>query len=200
MANNLKFVILCCIFLLFSSCSKAPDENESKKNKNSRKTSMSQLNKPYTVQIKNLILTSSEVGIQYAQKTSYYKDRASLKFLKRPVNGVEIIRQDFEHKENPSDSTKLTVLILKYKSIEQAKKEIDLNLNILENLAKKENIDSFQINVFGDQSMAIKFQTLQNPFYLYSRYGNIVVKINGGKDSHMKKLLEILTAIENKLN
>jgi len=196
MTNNLKFVLLCCILLLFNSCSKTPDENERKKPEEPQTI---EKNKLYELPQQKLMISSSEIKDKYSISTYFYKDRASLKFLKRPVNGVEVIHQDLSLKENNSDSHKITVLILKYHDIKHAKKEIDLNFNILENLANKDNIDSFQINMFADQSMGIKFQTRPNPFYLYSRYGNIVVKINGGKDSRMEKLIEILTIIGNKL-
>ena len=197
MTNNCKYVIFCCILLLFTSCSKAPDEDESKKQSKAMKKSALAPNQMNEILITDLILKASDIGEQYTQTTSLYKDRASLKFLKRPVNGVEVIHQDFSLKDDTS--RKITVLILKYKDIQQAKKEIELNFNILENLANKENFDSFQINMFGDQSMAIKFPNRSDPFFLYSRYGNIVVKINAGKDSHMDKLIETLKKIEQKL-
>ncbi|MCD6460464.1 hypothetical protein J7L67_07340 [bacterium] len=199
MTNNCKFIIICCLLLLLNSCSKAPDENVPEKYSEPSNKSQRISNKKYDIPAKKLILTSSDLNGKYTVATSFYSDRASLKFLKKPVNAVDVIQQIFVLKENTGDSHKITVLILKYENVKNAENEIALNFNILKNLANKDNIDSFQINVFGDESMGIKFQSRPNPLFIYSRYGNIVVKINGGQDTYMEKLTAVLKKIELKL-
>ncbi|MDX9703629.1 MAG: hypothetical protein RBU23_11380 [Candidatus Auribacterota bacterium] len=202
MRNSAIFILLLtyCIILTACSPSSQPPENgstESTAKKDSRVTVL------YQDSLTQLAVSNETLKKNYVISTQYFSDRDSIPYLKKPRLDTDILLQDFYPQDKQDESDRITMMIIQFPDISSAKEETEINFSILENQAKRDsvNIQSFETNTIGDESIAITFQSERKyPVYLYARISNILIKINGGKNQNMEHLIEIANSVRNQLN
>lgn len=187
----IKFIISIIVCLSFSSCSPPEDKGER----------LSTDPKPLDVMLSDIGLASSDVNKKYRINNLHLTGDKCLPFLKKSQKNVSMIQQTLTSINDPSDSDKIVLLILKFYSAVSAKKEADINFNILENMLKRKetDVETFSINIVGDNSIGVVFANKSSPVYLYCRINNIFIKINGGKNLHMDELIKIMDIIKDKI-
>jgi len=187
-----KFIVCITVYLLLlSSCS--PPEDKEKP--------ISTKPKPLIVTLSNISLTLSDISKKYRIDNVHLEGNKCLPFLKKPLKNVSMIQQTLTSIQDPSNSNKIVLLILKFDSAASAKKETDINFNILETMLKRKetDVETFSVNIVGDNSIGVVFANKISPVYLYCRINNIFVKINGGKNLHLDELIKIIDTIKNKI-
>ena len=187
----IKFIVSVVVCLLLSSCS--PPEDKEKH--------LSTNPKPLDVVLSDIALLPSDLNKKYLINNLHLTGDKCKPFLKKLQKNVSITEQTLDYINDPSDSKKIVLLIFKFDSAISAKKEADINFNILENMLKRKETDvqTFSVNIVGDNSIGVVFANKTAPLYLYCRINNIFIKINGGKNLHMDELIKIMAIIKDKV-
>ncbi len=191
MRSLIKFIVSIIVCLLLSSCS--PSENKEKR--------LTTDPKPLDIILSDIALVSSDLNKKYRINNLYLAGNKCLPFLKKHQKNVSMTEQTLSSINDPSDSNRIVLLIFKFNSAVSAKKEADINFNILENMLKRKetDVETFSVNIVGDNSIGVVFANKSAPLYLYCRINNIFIKINGGKSLRMDELIKIMAIIKDKV-
>ncbi len=199
--RNIKIILSIILCFLLPSCSPSNNNNDEESiksvHKDTNKTSL------FPDNLNFLAISSNTLKLPTIITTEYINGDVTINYLKQPLISVNILLQTIFPADDHNESKKISALVIRFPDITSAEKEAKINFDILKAQAKHDsvNIQTFETNTLGDESIAITFYPDRKyPVYLYTRIQNILIKINGGREQNMENLLEVSNHFLTQLN